>query len=325
MDIKFSCVKCGQSMVIDSSANGKLVPCSNCSNPIRVPNIVPQADNFSQPNINIVNTNNMSGYIKPPNSSFAIWSMWLGIVAYLSCFITSIPAIICGCLAKKEIKESNGVLKGDGMATAGIVLGSIPLFFALIGGIGWGCVIVKQKHDAKIRYENACLEQKRIELETIATQKRIEEQRKIHQAKIVEEEMKIEAERVKAEPERLRQEQAKMKLAQEIKDKKQAEYEAREAVRLAESEERERKADERAIELEKARTQQKITEDRIRARNEWDRQQAIKKEKEEREKEIEERKLAEIVRRKAIQRAQDEKAYNDAMSIKGPTRVGSRY
>jgi hypothetical protein len=266
----------------------------------------------------------MSGYIKPPNSSFAIWAMWLGIASYLSCFITAIPAIICGCLAKKEIKESNGVLKGDGMATAGIVLASIPLFFALIYGIGWACVILKQKHDAKIRYENACLEQKRIELETIATQKRIEEQRKIHQAKIVEEEIRLEAERIKAEPERLRQEQEKIKLAQEIKDRKQAEYDAREAVRLAESEERERKAHERAIELEKARNQQKITEDRIRAAREWDRQQAIKKEKEERAKEIEDRRLAEIERQKAIKKAQDEKAFNDAMSIKGPTRVGPR-
>ena len=325
MDIKFNCIKCGQSVVIDSAANGKLVECPNCKNPVRVPNIVPQADNIqsNQPNINIVNTNNMNaGYIKPPNSSFAIWSMWLGIASYLSCFITSIPAIICGCLAKKEIKESKGVLKGDGMATAGIVLGSIPLFFALIGGIGWGCAIIKQKQEAKVGYENARLEQNRIQLETIATQKRMEEQEKIHQAKLEEDKLKIEAERVKAEPERLRQEQEKMKLAQEIENKRQAERKIQEAVRLAEEEVREQKANERAIALEKAKTQQKITEERIRASREQARQDEIKKAKEDRDKEIEDRKQAEIDRRKSIRKAQEEKDRDEALGLKGPVRIG---
>lgn len=40
-------------------------------------------------------------------------------------------AIITGVLAKKEIKEKPG-LKGDGMALAGIILGSLSLLIMII-------------------------------------------------------------------------------------------------------------------------------------------------------------------------------------------------
>ncbi len=36
-----------------------------------------------------------------------------------------LPAILCGVIAKDRIRKAGGKLKGDGMATAGIVLGSV--------------------------------------------------------------------------------------------------------------------------------------------------------------------------------------------------------
>jgi hypothetical protein len=70
----------------------------------------------------------------PENSPLAIWSLVLGLLSPLCCgFLSAIPAIILGHMARSRIRESNGQLKGDGMALAGLILGyvSIVLFIIL--------------------------------------------------------------------------------------------------------------------------------------------------------------------------------------------------
>ena len=63
-----------------------------------------------------------------PNSSLAMVSMISGIVSWIFApFLGSLVAIITGHMAKREIKESMGQLGGDGMATAGLVLGYLQL------------------------------------------------------------------------------------------------------------------------------------------------------------------------------------------------------
>lgn len=47
--------------------------------------------------------------------------------------IGSIVAIITGYKARKEIQQSGGVDEGDGLATAGIILGWIPITILLLG------------------------------------------------------------------------------------------------------------------------------------------------------------------------------------------------
>ena len=78
--------------------------------------------------------------VQPPyqsmqrDSTLAIISLISGICAYVFLpFIGSLAAVILGHLAKKEIRESNGTIKGDGMATAGLVLGYIQLTLILLG------------------------------------------------------------------------------------------------------------------------------------------------------------------------------------------------
>ncbi len=62
------------------------------------------------------------------NSSLATISMVAGIVSWIFApFLGSLVAIITGHMAKREITESNGQLGGDGMATAGLVLGYLQL------------------------------------------------------------------------------------------------------------------------------------------------------------------------------------------------------
>ena len=66
--------------------------------------------------------------LTPQSSTLAMVSMIAGIVGWiLAPFIGSLVAIITGHMAKREIRESAGQLGGDGMATAGLVLGYLQI------------------------------------------------------------------------------------------------------------------------------------------------------------------------------------------------------
>jgi len=69
-----------------------------------------------------------------PNSSMAIVSLVAGILG-ITFFplLGSIVALITGYAARKEIQESAGALGGDGMATAGLVMGWIGIGLSVIG------------------------------------------------------------------------------------------------------------------------------------------------------------------------------------------------
>jgi hypothetical protein len=74
-------------------------------------------------------------YMPPPviqTSNLAIISLIAGIVSWvLLPFIASLIAVITGHMAKKEIKNSNGMRSGNGMATAGLILGYVNLGLGL--------------------------------------------------------------------------------------------------------------------------------------------------------------------------------------------------
>lgn len=67
----------------------------------------------------------------PPSSGMAIASMVLGIISVVSCtcygfgVLIGIPAVICGHMAMKQIKESPTLIGGRGMAQAGLITGYI--------------------------------------------------------------------------------------------------------------------------------------------------------------------------------------------------------
>jgi hypothetical protein len=61
----------------------------------------------------------------------AIWSLVLGILGLLCCgFIAGVPAIILANMAKKEIPARGE--GGNGLATAGLVLGIIAVVWSVI-------------------------------------------------------------------------------------------------------------------------------------------------------------------------------------------------
>jgi len=66
-------------------------------------------------------------------NSLARASMILGVAEFFSMGLTAIPAVICGHVAKREIRQTGQ--RGDGLATAGLTLGYMAIVF-------WGIIIV---------------------------------------------------------------------------------------------------------------------------------------------------------------------------------------
>jgi len=67
-------------------------------------------------------------------STLAIVSLVLGIVSwFLLPLLGAIVAVITGHMAKREIRDSQGRLTGDGMATVGLVLGYLQLVLSVCG------------------------------------------------------------------------------------------------------------------------------------------------------------------------------------------------
>lgn len=71
------------------------------------------------------------------NSGLAIASLILGIVG-LCTGIAGIAAVICGHMALGRINKSNGMLKGKGMAIAGLVLG----YLEIVAMVAWVVFVV---------------------------------------------------------------------------------------------------------------------------------------------------------------------------------------
>jgi hypothetical protein len=79
--------------------------------------------------------------VTPKTSGLAIASLVCGITAWtiLPIFLTAVAAVITGHMAKKEIKAGGGTITGNGMATAGLILGyvNIALFILVIIGFSF--------------------------------------------------------------------------------------------------------------------------------------------------------------------------------------------
>ncbi len=73
-------------------------------------------------------------YHTAPNSTLALVSLITGILGFTVLpTVGSIVALITGYMARKEIHESAGALGGEGMATAGLVMGWIGVGLLIIG------------------------------------------------------------------------------------------------------------------------------------------------------------------------------------------------
>lgn len=62
------------------------------------------------------------------DSGAAIASLIFGILAYFGLFgVGALVAVICGHIGMSQVKAGNGMVRGKGLATAGLVLGYIQI------------------------------------------------------------------------------------------------------------------------------------------------------------------------------------------------------
>lgn len=82
---------------------------------------------------------NNSSYPQNPvvaeTSGWAIFSLIAGVLGWIGVFgLGGLAAIITGHIAKSQIREGRGRVGGDGLATAGLVLGYLNVGLAVLGG-----------------------------------------------------------------------------------------------------------------------------------------------------------------------------------------------
>jgi len=88
--------------------------------------------------------------VQQPTSGLAIASVICGPLGFLTVGLSGIAAVITGHMALGAIKRSGGMLKGSGMAIAGLITGYISILIlpiAVLAGLA-APVILKQRHAA---------------------------------------------------------------------------------------------------------------------------------------------------------------------------------
>ena len=63
----------------------------------------------------------------PGTNSMAIAAMVLGVAEFFTAGLTAIPAVICGHVARRQMRQT--AQRGDGLATGGLVLGYMAIIF----------------------------------------------------------------------------------------------------------------------------------------------------------------------------------------------------
>lgn len=121
--------------------------CDSCGASLNAPPPPPSGQQQYQPqNQPGQQQSYQQSYQAPPEaeetSPTAIWSLVLAILGFVCCgCLASIPAIICGHIALKQIEESEGKLTGRGLALAGLIMGYIAIVLGVVGSIIYGAII----------------------------------------------------------------------------------------------------------------------------------------------------------------------------------------
>lgn len=72
-------------------------------------------------------------YTATETNIWAVLSLISGVLAWLGVFgLGGIAAVITGHIAKDQIRRSNGQMSGDGIATAGLILGYLNIALAIV-------------------------------------------------------------------------------------------------------------------------------------------------------------------------------------------------
>ncbi len=113
------CFKCGGAMADNATA------CPSCGTPAPTAAVLPPPGPAAVAAVQAVPVQQ--------TEDKAVISLVLGILSLVSfSILTGIPAIIVGRMSRENIRASAGHLTGEGMATAGIVMGWISVGLAVL-------------------------------------------------------------------------------------------------------------------------------------------------------------------------------------------------
>lgn len=87
-------------------------------------------------------------------SGKAIAALVLGLVSFGCPVLASLPAIILAIMAMGEIKRSDGMRKGQGMAVTGLILGILSIFVMVPVGLLLPAVMKVREASARMRSQN---------------------------------------------------------------------------------------------------------------------------------------------------------------------------
>ena len=124
-EFNFSCPACGQNILCDTTHVGTQIACPGCHATIAVPKeTAGTADVSTRTGLAPASPGNLATTAQR-TSGLAIASLVCSLSSLVTC-VGWLPGIICGHLAKSRIRR-NPLLKGSGLATAGLIIGYLFL------------------------------------------------------------------------------------------------------------------------------------------------------------------------------------------------------
>src|SRR5208282_2589878 len=124
-EFNFSCPACGQNILCDTTHVGTQIACPGCHATIAVPKETAGTADVSTPTALSPAAPGNIATTAQRTSGLAIASFVCSLSSLVTC-VGWLPGIICGHLAKSRIRR-NPLLKGSGLATAGLIIGYLFL------------------------------------------------------------------------------------------------------------------------------------------------------------------------------------------------------
>lgn len=124
-EFKFSCPVCGKNVSCDRTLAGTQLACPHCNSTIGVPSGFTESADVSTQTDTPPPWTGYNATTTQRTSGLAIASLICSLASLITC-IGWLPGIICGHIAKSRIRR-NSSLKGNGIATAGLVIGYLIL------------------------------------------------------------------------------------------------------------------------------------------------------------------------------------------------------
>ena len=122
MAILVTC-SCGQQFQTKDENAGRRARCPDCGRELIVPKAGAEFDDIDAE----------LSTVPAATSGKAVASLVFGLLSFFCSLLGTIPAVVLGILSLREIGRSQGRLKGEGLAIAGLATGAFGVVFSMVG------------------------------------------------------------------------------------------------------------------------------------------------------------------------------------------------